>query len=82
MDSGFIEPDFYYPLPDYKFAKAIYSDDRLPLIGELGDLQHNYDMDRMELFDEKTLYNQLIPEGMFDFFANSYLVVAGKQVQK
>ncbi|MEF9989226.1 MAG: class I SAM-dependent methyltransferase [Christensenellaceae bacterium] len=73
---GFAAHDFYYPLPDYKFPKVIYSEERLPNYGEIGNVVHNYDMERLKLFDETAVYNQLIKEDMFDFFANSFLIIA------
>lgn len=73
------ERHFYYPYPDYKFMKNLYSDDRLPKAGELTDNIRNFDRDRMVLFDEKQAYDGLIREGSFPFFSNSFLVVLGEQ---
>jgi hypothetical protein len=67
---------YYYPYPDYKFPMTIYSQDFLPKKGELLDSQTNYDMDRLILFDESKVYDSLINEGVFDRFANSFLVMA------
>lgn len=68
--------EFYYPMPDYKFAWQVFSDQRLPRRGDLRELRHNYDTDRLVSFDEQKVYDQLIDEGMFPFFANSFLAVA------
>lgn len=67
---------YYYPYPDYKFPMTIYSQDFLPKKGELLDSQTHYDMDRLILFDESKVYDSLINEGIFDRFANSFLVLA------
>lgn len=72
------EHSFYYPYPDYKFMSTIFSDERLPKVGELSDNLRNFDRDRMELFDEKHVYDGLIQEGLFPEFANSYLLVIGQ----
>lgn len=74
------ERHFYYPYPDYKFMKNLYSDERLPKVGELTDNIRNFDRDRMELFNEKRVYDGLIREGSFPFFSNSFLVVLGEAV--
>lgn len=77
-ETGFNEILFYYPMPDYKFAYEIFSDKRLPNKGELVDLKHNYDHNRIKTFDEQHVYNALIEERQFPFFANSFLVEAIK----
>lgn len=72
------EYSFYYPYPDYKFMTTVYSDDRLPKVGELSDNLRNFDRDRMLLFDEKNVFDSLIREEMFPAFSNSYVLVIGK----
>lgn len=74
-DVGFENLSFYYPMPDYKLPFQIFSDQRLPEIGELRELIHNYDYDRLSLFNESKVYDELIVNGKFGFFANSFLVV-------
>ncbi|SHH33950.1 class I SAM-dependent methyltransferase [Tepidibacter thalassicus] len=74
---GFKNLDFYYPMPDYKFPSQIFSDNRLPGVGELRNLVINYDQDRLLLFDEGLVYDNIIENGKFDFFANSFLVFCG-----
>lgn len=69
--------EFYYPYPDYKFPFTIYSDSYLPGIGSLDNNINNFDNERMYLFDEKKVFDNLIADGMFDFFSNSFLVIAG-----
>lgn len=68
---------FYYPYPDYKFMKTLYSDRHLPKIGELNDNLRNFDRDRMRLFDENKAFNEMIKDGTFDEYSNSFLVVLG-----
>lgn len=77
-DCGVEEYHFYYPYPDYKFMKMLYSDDYLPGKGELSDNLRNFDRDRMLLFDEKSAFDGIAEEGLFPVFSNSYLVVVGK----
>lgn len=76
-ETGFEERSFYYPYPDYKFPICLYSDDRLPKVGELSVNLRNFDRDRLLLFDEKNVFDSLIREEMFPQFSNSYLLVLG-----
>ena len=76
---GVEEYSFYYPYPDYKLPTTIYSDRRLPGVGELTDNMRNFDRDRMVLFNEKYVYDGILQDKLFDVFSNSYLVVIGKQ---
>ena len=68
---------FYYPYPDYKFMTTLYSDKRLPMVGELSNNIRNFDRERMHLFDEKNAFDAVIQDGMFPFYSNSYMVVIG-----
>lgn len=75
--TGIKDYDFYYPYPDYKFMHTLFSDRRLPRVGELKDNKRNFDQDRMDLFSEKDAFDSLVDDGTFDRFSNSYLVVLG-----
>jgi 2-polyprenyl-3-methyl-5-hydroxy-6-metoxy-1,4-benzoquinol methylase len=77
--SGCKEVEFYYPLPDYKFPKEIFSDDYHPgphhpihpsSLTDSGLAHHRV------LFDQKRTLDGLVSNDMFKFFANSFLVVA------
>ncbi len=70
---------FYYPYPDYKFPTVIYSDKRLPEVGELTNNMRNFDRDRMLLFNEKYVFDGIVTDKLFDIFSNSYMVLIGKQ---
>ncbi len=74
---GIHEYAFYYPYPDYKFATTIYSDRYLPQKGELSNNLRNFDRDRVLLFDEKQVFDEIIDEKEFPLFSNSYLLVVG-----
>ena len=75
-EAGFGKLYFYYPYPDYKFPSCIYSEDWLAQAGELMDNRRNFDRDRLKLFDERAVYDTLLAEGVFETFANSYLIEA------
>jgi len=72
---GFSNVENYYPIPDYKFPFQIFSDKRLPKVGELRNLIHNFDQDRIELFDEHSVSDSIIENNEFSFFANSFLFI-------
>lgn len=71
---------FYYPYPDYKFMTTLYSDKKLPGLGELSNNLRNFDRDRMLLFHEKNAFDGLCKDGLFPVFSNSYLVVIGEDI--
>lgn len=78
----FSETQMYYPYPDYKFMTTLYSDRRLPGRGELSDNNRNFDRDRLQLFDEKRVFDSVIREGQFPLFSNSYLLLLGPSLDE
>ncbi len=76
---GFSDISMYYPYPDYKFMTTLYSDDRLPKAGELSSNLRNFDRERLQLFDEKLVFDTLIKENQFPLFSNSYMMIIGKE---
>ena len=74
---GIHEYFFYYPYPDYKFMTTIYSDKYLPKRGELCNNLRNFDRERVILFDETRVFDEIIDEKEFPLFSNSYLLVVG-----
>uniref|UniRef100_UPI004055D14E SAM-dependent methyltransferase n=1 Tax=Acetatifactor sp. TaxID=1872090 RepID=UPI004055D14E len=78
---GVEQYSFYYPYPDYKFPTTIFSDKKLPKVGELYQNIRNFDRDRLLLFDEQKAFDMIIREGMFPQYANSYLVVIGPELE-
>lgn len=77
--AGFKNLAWYYPYPDLYFTESVYSDDYLPKQGELMNNRNNYDTDRFLFFDELKVFDSVIEEGMFPFFANSFLTIAYKE---
>ncbi|MDO9543518.1 MAG: methyltransferase domain-containing protein [Kiritimatiellia bacterium] len=74
--TGFVSQRFYYPYPDYKLPAEIFSDDYLPEINHIFQDAPNYDRDRYRIFSEKLALANLVENRKFDFFANSFLVLA------
>ncbi|MDO4616797.1 MAG: class I SAM-dependent methyltransferase [Lachnospiraceae bacterium] len=73
------DSQMYYPYPDYKFPMQIFSDDRLPKIGELKELNYNFDRARMVLFDEIRAADSLIRNDLFPEYSNSFLLVLTRE---
>jgi SAM-dependent methyltransferase len=77
--TGFQDFSFYYPYPDYKLPSTIYSDAWGPRVGDILERHApSYGLDRQILFNEKLVLNGLIREGLFGFFANSFLIFCRK----
>ena len=74
-DAGFTTRDFYYPLPDYKLPLEIYSEHSLPKRYPISGATPNYDRDRFVFFNEEKAMNELIKDGKFEEYANSFLVI-------
>lgn len=76
QNAGFANNTFYYPCPDYKLPKMVYSQDNLPKEGDLRNMEIPYDRDRYLLFDENVVWDSLCKDRMFDEFANSFLIIS------
>lgn len=73
--SGFKNLYFYYPLPDYKMPQTIYSEKYLPKTGSIDNWIPYYSINNNSMIsDEKHLYNDIVDNNVFEFFANSFLV--------
>lgn len=79
---GYRQAQMYYPYPDYKFMTSLYSDDRLPQTGELSANLRNFDRDRLQLFDEKKVFDAIIREKQFPLFSNSYMMLLGPELEE
>jgi len=73
--AGFKNLEFYYPYPDHNMPMEIFSDEILPGASSMLSYSPNYDYERYVYFDEALAYKGIIENNMFDFFANSFLVV-------
>lgn len=81
-DSGFKYTKFYYPMPDYKLPNVIFSDAYQPNEDKLQDYTpYAYLPDEKIAiaYDEKKAYLDIIKNGQFDFFANSFFVEASME---
>lgn len=71
---------FYYPLSDYKIPDVIYSDVILPQVGNIRYYKKEYSDCRLYNFYDATAYDQVCKDGMFGYFANSFLFICGEKV--
>ncbi len=74
LESGFPNCEFYYPLPDYKLPLMVFSDYYSPKQYPISGNTPNYDCDRYVFFNEERTMNELIQDGQFEYYANSFLV--------
>lgn len=81
-ESGCQDVTFYYPYPERWFPMSIYSDKWLPKAGELNTNLRNFEGERLVLFNEEKVYDQLIRDGRFPEFANTYLCVIGPEFEE
>lgn len=72
-EAGFASVKAYYPYPNFRYMTALYTDEHLPVPGELNKNLCNFEEERMILFNEAAVFDGLIKEGKFQEFSNSYL---------
>lgn len=73
---------FYYPMPDYKLPSVIYSDQVLPNPGNERNFGKDYSAMRIYNFNDAVVSDQITNDGMFSYFANSFLIVLGENETK
>lgn len=76
LEAGFAENEFYYPMPDYKMPNEIYSDEYLPHGGSIRNVSASFDRERYQLFNEESAFDALCEDGLFQEFANSFLIIS------
>ncbi len=79
---GIDEYKFYYPYPDYKLPSAIYSDEYLPKKGDIRIWGKNYDTVRLSMYSDAIFADQICNEGLYPYFANSFLIICGEKNYK
>jgi hypothetical protein len=66
--------DFGFDSIYFRYAEVVDELSWLKLKEERGNNNMNFDQDKVYLFEEKKVYNALIDEKAYPFFANSFLV--------
>lgn len=72
--AGMLKYKFYYPLPDYKMAQAIYADQNLPKDSVRDRVIPYYEDKQSILASELDMLDFCIQSGCLDVFANSFLI--------
>lgn len=72
---------FYYPYPDYKFPSEIYTDETINSASYGREYMNLYPT-RYSLYNEKSVSDALVKEGIMQSFANSFFIeaVVGERV--
>ena len=70
---GFSYHRFYYPYPDYKFPREVFTDESLKE-QKYGLPTWNFTKYRMALFREGQVAETIQQDGRMDYFANSFLI--------
>lgn len=66
---------WYYPMPDYRLPATIYSEEYLPVKGELTHAILAYDYPEYLKFDPGRMYDEICEAELFEEFANSFLAI-------
>ena len=67
--------EFYYPVPDHRLPLYIYTEESLPESGLINTETVEYVKEGLKLFNERKVSDELLKDGMYPDFANSYLVI-------
>ena len=70
---------FYYPLPDYRLTQLVYSEKYLPGPNLKERLFFYHTKPGCLTALENRLYDDIIENGVFEFFANSFLLECGME---
>ena len=78
MTAGYKDTFFYYPMPDYKLPKVIFSDRYIPEHFDCNEIVPYSSISMKTLIaKEENIYNELLDNKVFSFFANSFFVECG-----
>lgn len=77
-DSGCAHYEVFLPQPDYKFPTTIVSEEASSFFTESLVAENNYGAYLNTPFNQKFVYQSLIEQNSFVAFANSFLILAGK----
>lgn len=85
--SGFNSTNYYYPFPDYKMPDIVYSDSYLPGAHNINLPSRGYPtsvhgQEREQIIREQLVVRSISKNGLYDEFANSFLVLASPSNDK
>ena len=75
--AGYNNVKFFYPYPDYVYPKEIFTDETIGM-ESYGKDYYEMIRDRLLLYNESILANQLAKEQVADVFANAFLLTVSK----
>lgn len=75
-EAGFTDLSFYYPVPDLWYPTEVFSEEYLPAAGSLSGNAPSYRKERFVTFSEELAASSLLQDGMFQDFANAFLIFA------
>jgi SAM-dependent methyltransferase len=73
-EQGADNVEFYYPVPDHRLPLYIYTDESLPSSEIINTETVAYMKEGLKLFNERRVSDELLKDGMYSEFANSFLV--------
>lgn len=73
-EQGISNVEFYYPIPDHRLPLYIYTDESLPSSEIINTETVEYINEGLKLFNERKVSDELLKDGMYPDFANSFLV--------
>lgn len=72
--AGYKKHKFYYPVPDYRSARTIYTDDVFPEDNDIERMETAYSDTSSFIAGSVQLYDDIARAHCFPFFSNSYFV--------
>lgn len=75
-NAGFTDLACYYPIPDFRMMREIYSEDFLPRKGLMTTISPSYKEPRVLTFNEVKAFDQVCEDGYIKEFANAFLYIA------
>lgn len=73
-EAGYRKVKYYYPVSNHRYPNMIFSDEIMPDKNIKERLLTYYNSQDTLLLNERELYEDIIENGVFDFFSNSYFV--------
>lgn len=77
--AGFVKYECFYPVPDYRIMKELYSEDFPPKKGDITCISPSYREERQAYFNEVKAFDTVCEDGYIDEFANAFLYIASLQ---
>lgn len=73
-NAGLKYQKFYYPMPDYRVLQEVYTEERLPGESLHEKILFHFEHPENLVMDEREIYSDVINNGVFEFFSNSFII--------